>query len=109
MFANSGYAGTEDEFFSDFMPDADRGDLDLIEKGLSNDFELSTISDDPFEALASVGSMFGDEDDIFSTSSDKDNDQEESSDYFNLFPEEKEDYYSDAGRDNISEYTAFFK
>ena len=109
LFANSGYAGTEDEFFSDFMPDADRGDLELIEKGLSNDFELSTISDDPFEALASVGSMFGDEDDIFSTNSDKDNDQEESSDYFNLFPEEKEDYYSDAGRDYISEYTAFFK
>jgi len=109
LFANSGYAGTEDEFFSDFMPDADRGDLELIEKGLSNDFELSTISDDPFEALASVGSMFGEEDDIFSTSSDKADDQEESSDYFNLFPEEKEDYYSDAGRDYISEYTAFFK
>ena len=109
LFANSGYGGTEDEFFADFMPDADRGDLELLEKGLSNDFELSTISDDPFAALATVGSMFGDEDDLFSTSSDKDDDQEESSDYFNLFPEEKEDYYSDAGRDYISEYTAFFK
>ena len=109
LFANSGYGGTEDEFFKDFMPDADRGDLELLEKGLRNDFELSTISDDPFAALATVGSMFGDEDDIFSTSSDKDDDQEESSNYFNLFPEEKEDYYSDAGRDYISEYTAFFK
>ncbi len=109
LFANSGYGGTEDEFFKDFMPDADRGDLELLEKGLNNSFELSTISDDPFTALSTVGSMFGDEDDIFNTSSDKDNDQEESSDYFNLFPEEKEDYYSDAGRDYISEYTAFFK
>jgi len=91
------------------MPDADRGDLELLEKGLSNDFELSTISDDPFAALATVGSMFGDQEDVFNTSSDNDTDQEESSDYFNLFPEEKEDYYSDAGKDYISEYTAFFK
>ncbi|MAN64585.1 MAG: hypothetical protein CMI60_21860 [Parvibaculum sp.] len=109
LFANSGYGGTEDEFFTDFMPDADRGDLELLEKGLSNDFELSTISDDPFAALATVGSMFGDQEDVFNTSSDNDTDQEESSDYFNLFPEEKEDYYSDAGKDYISEYTAFFK
>ena len=109
LFANSGYAGTEDEFFTDFMPDADRGDLDLIEKGLSNDFELSTIGDDPFEALASIGSMFGEQKDIFNTNADEDTDQEDSSDYFNLFPEEKEDYYSDAGNDYISEYTAFFK
>ena len=109
LFANSGYAGTEDEFFSDFMPDADRGDLDLIEKGLSNDFELSTISDDPFSALASIGSMFGEQEDVFGSGPNYDTDEEESSDYFNLFPEEQQDYYSNAGNDYISEYTAFFK
>jgi len=109
LFANSGYAGTEDEFFSDFMPDADRGDLDLIEKGLSNDFELSTIGDDPFSALASIGSMFGEQENVFDSGPDKDTDQEDSSDYFNLFPEEQQDYYSNAGNDYISEYTAFFK
>lgn len=109
LFANSGYAGTEDEFFSDFMPDADRGDLDLIEKGLSNDFELSTIGDDPFSALASIGSMFGEQENVFDSDPDKDTDQEDSSDYFNLFPEEQQDYYSNAGNDYISEYTAFFK
>ena len=112
IFANAGYAGTEDEFFTEFMPDVNRGDMDLITAGLggAENFQLSDISDDPFQALATVGSyfddggggMFGDSPSVSSSSDDDD-----SYDYFNLF-NDSDDYKSDAGRDYISEYATFF-
>ncbi len=33
----SGYSGTEEEFFKEFMPDADQGDMGMIQDALSGD------------------------------------------------------------------------
>lgn len=114
IFADAGYAGTEDEFFTDFMPDADRGDIEMITQALpgGTGFNLSEISSDPFTAMSQIGSFMGSTDsDIFgSGDQDRDSDEDPAEDYFSLFgDDEKEDYYSDAGRDYISEYTTFFK
>jgi phage gp36-like protein len=112
VFQNAGYSGTEDEFFDTFMPDADRADLDFIQRGLSGDFELKDINtEDPFEALASVGSFLGDGGNIFGTDSDNENqDKNDTEDsYFNFFDDEDDDYASDTGRSIINGYTDFFK
>ena len=92
------------------MPDADRGDISLITQSLAGGggFNLEEISSDPFVALSQVGGLMGDSDsDIFGSGTSEDDDKEEESNYFDLFPEE-DDYYSDAGRDYIKEYTSFF-
>jgi hypothetical protein len=57
LFANAGYQGTEDQFFNEFMPDADKGDMDMISNALSGDgiggmFDNLDMSD-PFSALGS--------------------------------------------------------
>jgi len=108
IFSDAGYSGTQDEFFAEFMPDADRGDIEFITQGMAGGggFSLESISDDPFTALSQVGSFFGESDDVFNTGGYKSEDKEDSN-YFTLF-DEPEDSYSDAGRDYIKEYTSFF-
>jgi len=109
IFADAGYAGTEDEFFTTFMPDADRGDMELITAGLggADKFQLTEIKDDPFEALSSVSSFFDDGTDAFGNEPKKKTTTSNDYDYFSLF-DDKDDYKSDAGRDYISEYKTFF-
>ena len=113
IFQNAGYTGDEDEFFDTFMPDADRSDIEFIQRGLSGDFEIKNLdTEDPFEALATVGSFFGEGDNIFDSGDNKkDEDEDEKpSNYFNLFDDEDEDdYASDTGRSIIDGYTDFFK
>ncbi len=113
IFQNAGYTGDEDEFFDTFMPDADRADIEFIQRGLSNDFDLKELgTEDPFEALATVGSFFGEGGNIFDSGDNaRDEDQEEKpSNYFNLFDDEDEDdYATDTGRSIIDGYTDFFK
>ena len=90
------------------MPDADRGDIEFLTQAMGEGFSLETISDDPFVALSQIGGLMGDSDsDVFGSGSSQDDDKEKESNYFDLFPEE-DDYYSDAGRDYIKEYTSFF-
>lgn len=108
IFADAGYAGTEDEFFTEFMPDADRGDIAFISQAMGDGFNLEEISSDPFTALSQVGGMLGSTDqDLFGGDSSSSDEDEEESSYFSLFDDPK-DSYSDAGRDYISEYTTFF-
>jgi len=112
IFQNAGYSGSEDEFFDTFMPDADRSDLDFIQKGLSGDFELKDINtEDPFEALASVGSFLGEGGNIFGTDSDNEDEDENRTEdsYFNFFDDDDEDYASETGRSIIDSYSDFFK
>ena len=108
IFSDAGYAGTQDEFFTEFMPDADRADIEFITQGMAGGggFNLEEVSSDPFAALSQIGGLMGDADDVFSAGS-VDYDDEEDSNYFSLF-DEPEDSYSDAGRDYIKEYTSFF-
>ena len=109
IFADAGYAGTEDEFFTDFMPDVDRGDIELITAGLggADKFKLTEIEDDPFAALSTVSSFFDDGTDAFGNEPKEKTKSSNEYDYFNLF-DDKDDYKSDAGRDYISEYQTFF-
>ena len=108
IFANAGYAGTEDEFFSEFMPDADRGDIAFVGQAMGDGFNLKELSSDPFAALSQVGGMLGSTDqDLFGSGGSSSDEDEEESSYFSLFDDPK-DSYSDAGRDYISEYTTFF-
>jgi hypothetical protein len=108
IFSDAGYTGTQDEFFTEFMPDADRADIEFITQGMAGGggFNLEEVSSDPFAALSQIGGLMGDADDVFSAGS-VDYDDEEDSNYFSLF-DEPEDSYSDAGRDYIKEYTSFF-
>ena len=90
------------------MPDAERGDIQLVTQAMGKGFDLKEISSDPFAALVEVGEILGDAGgNIFGDSKSTDS-KDDKSDYFGLFDEEKPSY-SDSGRDYIREYTAFFK
>ena len=63
LFKNSGYEGTEDEFYTDFMPDVDRNEQQMIsgalkEKNAGMGFDIDTS--DPFAAIGSIESLFSD-------------------------------------------------
>ena len=109
IFADAGYAGTEDEFFTEFMPDAERGDIAFVSQAMGDGFNLEEISSDPFAALSQVGEMLESTDkDLFGGDKTSSDDDEDTSNYFSLFDDDPEDSYSDAGRDYIKEYTSFF-
>ncbi len=112
IFKNSGYGGTEDEFFDEFMPDADRSDIAFLQRGLSGNFDLADIgSEDPFETLSNVGNLFGDSGgNLFGDDEDTDKEEEKESNYFSLFDDEDdEDYASETGRSIIDGYSDFFE
>lgn len=82
LFKTSGYGGTEDEFYKDFMPDADDTDKELISGILKKDnskigFNIDTS--DPFAAISSLESFFGNKAETAAT--------KEKLDYFSLFGE----------------------
>jgi hypothetical protein len=113
IFRNSGYGGTEDEFFDEFMPDADRSDIAFLQRGLSGNFNLADIgSGDPFETLSNVDNLFGDSGgNLFGDDEDTNKEEKEKeSSYFSLFDDEDdEDYASETGRSIIDGYSDFFK
>ena len=111
IFRNSGYGGTEDEFFDEFMPDADRSDIAFLQRGLSGNFDLVDIgSEDPFETLSNVGNLFGDSGGNLFDDEDTNKEEEKESSYFSLFDDEDdEDYASETGRSIIDGYSDFFK
>lgn len=61
IFKNSGYGGTENDFYQDFMPDIDRHDQqtisDVLKKGTSK-IKFSVDTSDPFAAINSIESLF---------------------------------------------------
>jgi len=87
LFKTSGYGGTEEEFYKNFMPDVTEEDKELMSGVLGKDksklgFNIDTS--DPFAAIGSLESLFGDKVKTVST--------EEKPDYFSLFGEaEKKD------------------
>jgi len=110
-FQNAGYAGTQEEFYETFMPDADRNDLNLITQGMGGlTLDVGDMSD-PFEALGALGGFLGDGDeDVFGNKPEDKPEQEPS--YFDLFSDERDydkDYASDTGRGFIDDFTSFFK
>lgn len=82
LFKRSGYGGTEDEFYKEFMPDVDRTDQQLISNALKKDnksFGFNIDTSDPFSALGSIESFF--------SGSAEGSKTPEKFDYFSLFGE----------------------
>ena len=83
LFKNSGYGGTEDEFYKEFMPDATQEDRELMSGVFGKDkskpgFNIDTS--DPFAAIGSLESFFGDDTKTKTTTT-----SEKEPDYFSLF------------------------
>lgn len=111
IFKNAGYQGSEDEFYTTFMTDVDRSEMELLtqgQKGLSLGGAYAGLtSRDPFEALASVESLFEDKSDETSTTTETSS----TPSYFNIFGDDKkeEDYKSKTGQKILGEFTSLFK
>ena len=55
IFRGNGYAGTEDEFYNQFFPDAsdeELADLNFVGRALQGGMSLKDFSDDPFMAMS---------------------------------------------------------
>ena len=107
IFKGNGYAGTQDEFYNDFFPDAspeELADLNFVGTALQGGMSLTDVSSDPFTAMSQFESFLGGtEGDLYGTGDD-DSDSDSGSSYFDLFPEE-EDYASSTGRGIIDSWT----
>ena len=113
IFKDAGYGGTQEEFFDEFMPDIDRGELMSLGKAATGDSELKSFtSSDPFENLGTIGSFFSDDGGLFGSDGESSSSSDDGKDnYFSLFGDEEDDsdYATDTGRSIINDYTSFFK
>ena len=107
IFKGNGYAGTEDDFYTEFFPDAsneDLADLNFVGKALKGDLSLNEMSEDPFMALSQFESFLGNTgNDLYSIENENKENEKDTS-YFDLFPNEK-DYASSTGRGIIDSWT----
>jgi hypothetical protein len=81
IFKKAGYGGTEDEFYTNFMPDVDRADQEMISGALKGKMEFPGFNidtSDPFAAIGSIESFFSDKTKEPTKSTGKDT-------YFTLF------------------------
>lgn len=96
LFKSSGYGGTEEAFYKDFMPDATEEDKQLLSGVLGKDksklgFNIDTS--DPFAAIGSLESFFGDKPKTTTTTEDK-------PDYFSLFGEAEKKASQSSSKDS---------
>jgi len=109
-FRADGYQGTEDEFVNEFFPDAtsdDLADLNFVGRALQGGFSGTDIDmSDPFMAMSQFDSLLGSSDsDLYGINTeDDDYDEDLDSDYFDIFPDER-DYASSTGRGIIDSWT----
>ena len=96
LFAKSGYSGTEEDFFKEFMPDADKGDMDMIQDALKGDGIGGMFDDldmsDPFAALSSIGGMMGNSQSMFGDDTIKSSAKDKGSSYFDVFGDKEKEY-----------------
>jgi len=109
IFKNAGYGGTEDDFYSDFMPDVDRSDQELIAKSMSDKgltFD-ATDMEDPFSALTNLSGLLGEDENVFEQ--EEDTEPKETS-YFNIFGGDTEELpkKSKAAQSFLGEFTSMF-
>ena len=107
QFKAAGFNGTIDDFYDDFMPDMDRGEMDFINKALENDLKFEELSDDPFETLSFIGSLTGEKDTNIFGDEMKDEKKEDSSSYFDLFDDD-DAYSGSQGSEDFTKYMALF-
>jgi hypothetical protein len=116
-FKKAGYKGTEDEFYTNFFPDTDRSEQAFLTKaGSTEGLQMASglTSKDPFEALTSVSSMFGDDDtDTPFTTTSGTTKKTSSPSYFNLNLGLDDDdtgtTKSKSGQEFLSSFTSLFK
>lgn len=116
-FKKAGYKGTEDEFYTNFFPDTDRAEQAFLTKaGSTEGLQMASglTSKDPFEALTSVSSMFGDDDtDTPFTTTSGTTKKTSSPSYFNLDLGLDDDdtgaTKSKSGQEFLSSFTFLFK
>ena len=112
IFKDAGYGGTEEEFYTNVYPDADKEDMAVMTQLLTGkklEFDFGKLTSDPFESLSTVEKLMGsleDEQDQETTS-----DEEEEEGYFGLGlkDDEDEDYMSSAGKSILGGFTSFLK
>lgn len=110
IFKNAGYGGTEDDFYSDFMPDVDRSEQELISQNMTDKglkFDMGDM-EDPFSAFTNISGLLGEEGTVFEK--DEDTKPKETS-YFNIFggdTEEELPKKSKAAQSFLGEFTSMF-
>jgi hypothetical protein len=116
VFKSAGFAGTEDDFYKDFMPDVNREDMELLTQAGQGFKEGSVFgklsSSDPFEAFGSIESLFADEDKAKEVSSKTSSSTEKKS-YFSLYDDNDDEdtttAKSNAGQGFLGSFTSAFK
>ena len=107
IFRGNGYAGTEEEFYEQFFPDAsdeDLADLNFVGRALKGGMSLEGISSDPFMAMSQFEEFLGGSEGDLYGMKDEDGKDNDNTSYFDLFPDEK-DYASETGRGIIDSWT----
>jgi hypothetical protein len=115
VFKNAGFAGTEDDFYKEFMPDTNRADMEFLTqagKGFKEGGIFNQLaSKDPFEALGSIDTLLGEDEDQ-KTSKQKDSTKKEKS-YFTFADEDDDEdtttVKSEAGQSFLGSFTKAFK
>lgn len=113
MFKKAGYGGTEDDFYTDFMPDVDRSEQQVISKTLAGKGLLDDIEDfsDPFSAFTGISSLMGEDASYFSEdTADEDSNKKTESSYFNIFVDDEEELpeKSTSAKSFLKDFTSSF-
>jgi hypothetical protein len=116
VFKSAGFAGTEDDFYKEFMPDVNREDMELLTqagKGFKEGSVFSKLSSsDPFESLGSIETLFGSDEENKNSSSQATTPAVKRS-YFNLYEDEDTEDTSTAksksGQGFLGSFTSAFK
>ena len=109
-FQSAGFQGTEDEFYNDFFPDADRSEQALLTKAGKGESLKTTGLDfsDPYTSLGTVEGFFdADEPEIT-----KDKPEPRTNSYFRIAMDEDEEeplIKSKSGSSILGEFTSMFK
>ena len=109
-FQSAGFQGTEDEFYNDFFPDADRSEQALLTKAGKGESLKTTGLDfsDPYTSLGTVEGFFdADEPEIT-----KDKPEPRTNSYFRIAMDEDEEEpltKSKSGSSILGEFTSMFK
>lgn len=116
VFKSAGFAGTEDDFYKEFMPDVNREDMELLTqagKGFKEGSVFSKLSsNDPFESMGAIEGLFADDETTKDSSSKSTSSKKEKS-YFSLYNDEDDEdtttAKSDAGQSFLGSFTSAFK
>jgi hypothetical protein len=116
VFKDAGYQGSEDEFYTNFMPDVDRSEqVALTKAGAGSGYDFKGLNtSDPFASLMSLGSLFKEPSKTTTptTTTTTSKTSSSKSSYFKLFEDETEDEAlnkSKTGQQILGEFTSMFK